>query len=327
MEKLRGGKERKVDERIYKLLERLIKNGVIEVSPVVDIDRVSYPLIEEVLEVKDFDEVNEFIKLLIKSGMFKYKLIDKVVRCPNCGGFGILVRYHCPYCGSFDINRGSIISHVICGEINSTDVFEKEGKLICPRCGRELVKPGVDYRIIGEVFECSSCKRRFDMPIIMHKCIIDKTTFSYREAKYVPVYLLSLSEEVFESVVKGKYAVSVISSVLRENGFQVSENSTLHGTSGVDQQFDIVALPKNQGSESLCINVTSNISETDIITMFSRIFDVRPAHGVVVSLSDIPERVQKLAKSYGIDIIVAKGIEELRDRVKEYISKLKTKPQ
>lgn len=319
-------KKEEIDERTYKLIERLVKNGIIEVSPIIEVGKVSYPIIEEVLEIKSFDKVNEFINILIKSGMFEHKLIDKAIRCPRCGSFSILVKYYCPYCGSIDIDRNSIISHTMCGEISSISNFRKGEKLICPRCGRELVNPEIDYKIIGEVFECNNCKRRFDMPAIMHKCATDGMTFSYREAKYAPIYLLTLSEEVFKSVVKGKYVISIISNILRENDFQVFENTALRGTSGINHQFDIVASPKNQkNSKYLCINVTSNISENDLIMMFSRIFDVKSAYGVIVGFSDILKHIQELAKSYSISIIAVKGIEDLKDKVNKYIGELKTK--
>jgi ribosomal protein S27AE len=313
-----------IDEKIYKLLEKLAKNGVVEINPVVDLNGVSYPQIEETVEVRGFDNVHRLIEDLIGRGIFKPKLIDKIIRCPNCGGFNVLTRYHCPYCGSFNTGRISIVTHILCGAIDSIEAFKKDEKMVCPRCGRELTKPEVDYRILGEIFKCNSCERRFDTPVIMHKCSTDKTVFSYREANYVPIYSLTLSDKVFESVIKGKYLITLISNILRENGFRIIETSTLPGSSGVNQKFDIAAsLPVDGGNINLCINILPNVSDFEVVMVFSRVFDVRSAHGIIVSLSEVPENVYRLAKSYDIEIIVMGNVEKLKSEINEYIGRLK----
>ena len=321
---MNGDEGRATDEKIYKLLEKLAKKGIVEINPIVDLNGVSYPQIEEIFKIRDFDGVYRLIEDLTKIEIFKPKLIDKIIRCPSCGGFNVLTRYHCPYCGSFNTGRTSIISHILCGAIDSIEVFRKGEKIICPRCGNELNKPEVDYRILGEIFKCNSCGRRFDSPVIMHKCSIDKTVFSYREANYVPIYSLTLGDKIFESVIKGKYLVTLISNILREGGFQVLERSTLPGLSGINEKFDIVALlPVNGGHINLCVNILSNVGEFEVLTVFSRVFDVRPAHGIIVSLSEVPEHVYKLSKSFGIEVIVVEDVEKLKSKINEFINRLK----
>jgi 5-methylcytosine-specific restriction endonuclease McrA len=319
-----GDEGRVIDEKIYKLLEELAKKGIVEINPIVDLNGVSYPQIEEIFKIRGFDEVYRLIEELIKREIFKPKLIDKIIRCPNCGGFNVLTRYHCPYCGSFNTGRTSIISHISCGAIDSIEVFRKDGKIICPRCGKELNKPEVDYRILGEISKCNSCGRRFDSPVVMHKCSIDKTVFSYREANYVPIYSLTLSDKIFESVIKSKYLVTLISNILREGGFQILETSTLPGLSGIDQKFDIAAfLPVDGGHINLCVNILSNTGEFEVLTVFSRVFDVKPAYGIIVSLSEVPENAYKLARSYGIEVIVMDDFEKLKSKVNEFINRIK----
>jgi hypothetical protein len=66
--------------------------------------------------------------------------------CPSCGSQNVSTRYCCPYCKSFNIQKGSLIEHVKCGYMDVEENFRKGEKLVCPKCHEELKKPDVDYK-------------------------------------------------------------------------------------------------------------------------------------------------------------------------------------
>ena len=50
---------------------------------------------------------------------------------------------------SFNVRKSALIEHLRCGYIDTEDRLHEEGKLVCPKCKRELVSQDTDHRKAG----------------------------------------------------------------------------------------------------------------------------------------------------------------------------------
>lgn len=65
--------------------------------------------------------------------------------CPKCYDKGMIYQETCPKCGSVDVEEHNMIHHFRCANISPERTYVKDGKLICPKCLKELHHIGVDY--------------------------------------------------------------------------------------------------------------------------------------------------------------------------------------
>ncbi len=118
------------------------------------------------------DSRNNFIKKTLsdkKSKFIDVKLVDRINVCPVCQHTHILFSERCPRCSSANIKQFDMIHHFRCANISSEMSYLKEGRMICPKCNKELFHIGVDYdRPIG-IYQCEECSLQFTQPEI--ECI------------------------------------------------------------------------------------------------------------------------------------------------------------
>jgi len=133
------------------LLGKFISEEIDKLDPIYDSKYgYRYPLVEAL--VSGPEEAEKFLNKLYETGILERKLYDKTI--------------FCPFCGSFDIKKSSLIEHVQCGYIDVEEKFlNKKGTLVFPKCGKILEKPEVDYRKAGMWCKCNECGRNFDIPV------------------------------------------------------------------------------------------------------------------------------------------------------------------
>ncbi len=191
--------------------------------------------------------------------------MDKVIICPTCGSPSVYSKYNCPRCSSFDIGKTVIIEHIRCGFIGSKDKFQNGDVLICPKC-KNIVTDN-DYRKIGTSFECKSCGTRFEAPRMSHRCNSCEDVFTYKEARYDPLFEFELSDDTKRTVAKGTLPLASIIATLKESGFDVGSKRDLLGKSGATHTFDIVA---KKGTVLVVGNFAFEPKEEDIIGLFAK---------------------------------------------------------
>ncbi|MEM3596768.1 MAG: hypothetical protein QXJ53_01355 [Candidatus Bathyarchaeia archaeon] len=102
------------DRRVQALLNKFMSGKVKALTPLFYLKKVLvYPEVEEI--VGDSDSAEQFLSKLHECGILKRKLYDRIVCCPKCGSVNVSILYSCPFCGSFDIERSSLIEHIKCG--------------------------------------------------------------------------------------------------------------------------------------------------------------------------------------------------------------------
>ncbi len=309
------GKDALLDQEVQSVVQRMVDQGVYLITPKLDTKGLSYPALTNVFPEKSEAEIQEFLDKLRASGILKSKLLDKVIVCPTCGSPSVYSKYNCPRCSSFDIGKASIIEHVRCGYIGSKEKFQKGNLLICPKCKNTVGE--VDYRKIGTSFECNSCGSRFEAPRMSHKCNSCDDVFTYKEARYEPIYEFELSEDTKRTVAKGTLPLASILNTLKDAGFEVGLKSDLTGKSGATHNFDIVA---RKGSALVVANFTFEPKEEDIIGLFAKKYDVDPTFTLLIALTPPSKEEEGVSKAYGVMIISSTGNRSIGEQIIDLVN-------
>ena len=301
------------DHLVQVVLSKFLSGELARLTPVYDPNQgYKYPLIEAILG--DSAKAEQLLTKLSKAGILKRELHDKILFCQRCGSPGVSIHYNCPHCKSFDIRKSALVEHLQCGYIDVEDHFRKGEKLVCPRCGKELVKPDVDYRKAGIWCTCNDCKKSFDIPVPSHFCRDCKQEFTFEDAVYRDAFSYTLSEEARKEASLGWILVMPIREFLESHGFEVETPGFLKGKSGASHMFDITAFKKGEVRNvtviDLATSAENDVSEQPVIAMFAKIYDVAPETACLIAIPKIADNGRKMAKLYNITLIEARNPKE-----------------
>lgn len=177
------------------LISKFLSGDISELKPTFDPKLgYRYPAVEAV--IGEASKGEDFLNRLYEARILERKLYDRIIYCPSCGSKSISIHYCCPYCKSFNIQKGSLIEHVKCGHMDVEENFRKGNKLVCPKCHEELKKPDMDYRKAGIWCTCEDCGKSFDIPVPRHFCRDCQANFTFEEIEVKDVYSYSLNEKV-----------------------------------------------------------------------------------------------------------------------------------
>lgn len=299
---------------VQAMIQRMIDQGTYSMDSKLEKGGITYPILQELFPTKSSKEMIHFLDELTAAGILKSKLLDKVIICPTCGSPSVYSKYNCPRCSSFDIGKTVIIEHIRCGFIGSKDKFQNGDILICPKC-KNIVTDN-DYRKIGTSFECKSCGTRFEAPRMSHKCNSCEDVFTYKEARYDPIYEFELSEDTKRTVAKGTLPLTSIIATLRENGFEVGSKRELLGKSGATHTFDVVA---SKGGSLVVGNFAFEPKEEDIIGLFAKKYDVDPTFTLLIALTPPTKDEETVSKAYGVQIISPSGSNSIGKQIVELV--------
>jgi uncharacterized CHY-type Zn-finger protein len=296
--------------QIQSLMQRMIDKGSYSIHPRVDSKGITYPEISSIFPDKTELESKAFLDQLVQNGTLNSKLLDKVIVCPTCSGASVYSKYNCPRCSSFNIGKALIIEHMRCGFIGSQEKFRKGNELVCPKC-KGLVTEA-EYRKIGTSFECDSCGSRFEAPKISHKCNSCDDVFTFKEAKYEPIFDYSISDDTKRSLAGGRIPLSTIATALRGKGYEVGIKADLVGKSGATHNFDIIA---RKSDKLIVANFTFEPKEEDIIGLFAKKYDIDPTLTLLISLNPPSKEEEAVSKAYGVKILYSAGMTSIGDQI------------
>ena len=309
-----------LNPEVQAMIQKMIDQGSFSLTSRLEREGIVYPLFHEVFPTKSERETLEFLDHLSKVGILKSKLLDKVIICPTCGSSSVSSKYNCPRCSSFDIGKAMIIEHIRCGFIGSRDKFQSGDVLICPKCKNVVTEN--DYRKIGTSFECNSCGTRFESPRVSHKCKSCEDVFTYKEARYEPLYEFELTDETKRNVARGTLPLSSIINTLKENGFDVGSRLELLGKSGATHNFDVVA---RKGSVLVVANFAFEPKEEDIIGLFAKKYDVDPAFTILITLTPPTKDEESVSRAYGVKIISPTSTNTIGKQIVELVNSSQVK--
>jgi hypothetical protein len=301
-------------------LSKFLSGEISELEPVYDPKLgYRYPSVEAI--IGDAARTENFLNKLVETEILERKLYDKIVYCPKCSSANISIRYCCPYCKSFNIQKSSLIEHVKCGYMDVEENFRKGGKLVCPKCREELRKLDVDYRRAGVWCACKDCSKSFDIPVSSHFCRDCHSNFTFEDAVIKNVYAYSLTAGAREEAALGWVLITPIKEFLLEEGFEVESPAFLKGKSGANHLFDIVACKGNAPRRITVIDLATSseniVSEQPVIALFAKVFDVSPHNAYLIAIPKMNDNGKKMAELYNIQVIEAKNQKEAIKTLKE----------
>ena len=298
-------------------LRKLIKKGVLELKPSLDKSGVRYVDAEATWNVNP-REAQSILKNLEKKGVLKAEFVDRVLTCPKCGSPDLHSKYACPRCKSYNVEFTELLEHVKCGNIGSKDSFVKGPFMVCPRCNVRLAKENVDYRVLGNFYQCEKCGNRFDKPDIIHFCQNCATTSTYQEAKYLKTFAYRVTEEATKDSQRELPILDNIEKALTSRGFKVQSHTKVKGTSGAQSPFDILA---SKERISLVIDVSAAGNKNDIIALLAKKVDVNPTKAIIIDLSTSDE-LTNLGKVFGIAVFKATADEDVPADFESFLASL-----
>ncbi|ALU12200.1 hypothetical protein EYM_01315 [Ignicoccus islandicus DSM 13165] len=292
------------------------------VAPQVGLESgVRYPQLDNIPNWK------QVIEKLIKYNLVEREIADRLIHCPRCGSIHVASKLLCPWCKSFNIELTYIIQHTLCGYIDTETKFRdpNTGNLVCPKCRRPLRKEGLDYVVIGKVFECMECRRKTNKPLIVFQCKNCNHQFDYLNASYEPVYEYTLTPLGSKLVTSGALLKDEIIEALKDLGLVVESPGKERGRSGIEHSFDIIART-NTGRVLAIDFVDENDPSAALTSRMPKVLDTGIDRYVIILPSGALEAsmfvqmknviVLDLSEPYIIDRIVSIARELLRGEVK-----------
>lgn len=305
----------KSNRAIAAFLQDMHLRGIKEINPLIA-NEVSYPE----LSIYFGDEVDKALEIMLKDNIVRGYVVDRVLKCPECNTMSIRTRYLCPSCNSFNVERVSLLEHLVCGYIGSSRSFKKSGEQqVCPRCGRVLRTVGVDWRVIGTTFECYDCGYMFDEPKVGHICIPNGHIFDPTTSRYEPVYKYVIDEAVMRLVSEGHLINATVAHVLEKLGYRVQVDGVIKGLSGVDHKFKVIGF---KGDQVIAVDTSNPSSSREyLMQMAAKVLDARPSKAILIVLSEKPLKdVEPLALTLNINLIVARNLAELEEVMLQSLS-------
>jgi transcription elongation factor Elf1 len=312
------------DPKVQLLISKFMSDKLDTLNPVYDSKHgFRYPVVDEIVGGSSSSE--EFLQKLFEGGVLERKLYDKIVYCPYCSSANVSIHYTCPHCKSFDVKKSALIEHIKCGYIDTEDRFQVDGKLVCPKCHKELTSPDLDYHRAGVWCTCNQCSKSFDIPVPAHFCRECQENFTFDEALYKDVYSYSLTSDAKEAATIGGILIAPMMEFLDTLGFEVASPGFLNGKSGTSHMFDLTAVSNGETRNTTAIDLATStegvVSEQSVISMFAKIFDATPDKACLVAIPKMSENGRKLATLYKIDLIEAKDQDEALRALKACIRK------
>lgn len=108
---------------------------------------------------------------LTRDGLMRRRFADRMHACPSCSSRRLNVREECPSCRSPELDEAVLLHHFRCAYQGPQAEFERDDRLVCPKCKSELRHYGSDYDKPGHVLACHGCNALTGEPAIGFTCL------------------------------------------------------------------------------------------------------------------------------------------------------------
>lgn len=124
----------------------------------------------------------------------KEDLVAIVHVCPKCLDKGLIYHETCPKCGSIDVVEQHLLHHFRCANISPETSYMRDGKLICPKCLRELRHIGVDYDRPTTSYTCNKCSVNFSQAKVVCECESCLTKSNIETLVPIPLFNVGINQ-------------------------------------------------------------------------------------------------------------------------------------
>ncbi len=295
------------DSRVALLLKWMIE-GSESIVPSVKEGRVTYPDVTKLMPVGNSAEV---LDSLLAQGLLIKEYYTSEILCPSCGSSSLKDKYTCVSCHRSHIETGDMIEHYSCGNVDFEAKFDKDGKLLCPKCRKELKVIGTDYRRVGKLFRCNDCGKASSIPGVAHVCQNCGTVSTPENAQLRILHEYRINEKRRKKIesIAGIYGPLV--ELLEKKGFKIESPAFLKGESGIEHPFDIAA---EVGGKYTLFDIRTHdesVSETEIMGFFAKVTDVAHREAILIAVPRASEYARRLSRPYNITLVEGDNINEV----------------
>jgi predicted RNA-binding Zn-ribbon protein involved in translation (DUF1610 family) len=247
---------------------------------------------------------------------------DQVLKCQACVADQVSVRFHCPFCNSTEIDKELLIEHTADGVMALLSSFKKkEGKLICPGCGKTLEQEGKDYRNVGIWYGCLSCKKQFDTPKVKYVCRTCSKDIDIQDVMISAVYRVVIKKEVIDELSTRLLICKPVSDALMEIKLNPSMPGILEGKSGINHTFGIMGTNKNKKTVAIDLAISkSKINEGPILAMSAKVMDTNPTKAIIIAVPGLQDNARKVAGIYNIIVIEGDTVEDATKQLRKLLT-------
>jgi len=116
-------------------------------------------------------ELAQVLSVLDERRLLEGEFVMRQHACRNCSSAFLNFEETCPHCGATDIDADDLVHHFRCAFTGALSEYKEEkGKLVCPKCDRQLKQIGVDYDKPSMVHTCRRCHEQFQDPDVQTTC-------------------------------------------------------------------------------------------------------------------------------------------------------------
>jgi len=303
-------------QEVQKLEDRTIK-------PFVDYNegRLFYTILSKIGEVQDNIEI---LDGLVTDGILEQKTYEKLVVCPiHSDTFSSSIRLYCPKCHSMNVEKLNLIEHKKCGHIAESNHFDltDHNNSHCPSCKKSIKNFEKEIRVPAMWYQCNDCSEKFDNAVIKLHCRKHEHDFDINSGQFVTTFCYKLKNSEISINSDVNQIKDELLKLLQGFNFTAKLNASIKGKSGNVHEISIYGKSKTT-NESILIfikNQALGISQSDMNSILVPKLDINPSNTLLVTVSDINEGVECLAKHYDIHLISAPDFSQLISRVEQFV--------
>ena len=128
-----------------------------------------YPAVSCMLQQDDI-AILDMLTFLSEQRLLSPRFVTKTHLCNHCNSAFLNFKEVCSHCQSEEIKSEELIHHFKCAFTGQISEFDRDGKLICPKCDTALHHIGVDYDKPSILFNCQQCEFSFQEPSVVSTC-------------------------------------------------------------------------------------------------------------------------------------------------------------
>ncbi|MEO9320248.1 MAG: hypothetical protein ABI361_06210 [Nitrososphaera sp.] len=311
------------------IIQHIKRQGIRKLQPVLQ-PRYGYSYPD--LGIASFESQREVLEHLKHFGVASQEGSVIALKCPDCLSYALSFKLRCQSCKSGDLDKGSVIEHIPCGNTDFDERYlDDSGRFVCRKCNKRLNSLGVDYARPGAFYRCLTCKALLPTATKVYACLgCGKESLEDRLAVLrLPIY--SINAEMID-----KYAQTSIDifqslpSALADKGLKAVCPCPVVGECGIPQKFSIVIYGSGDQTRPLAagdfIDQTDS-DETRILSLFAKCMDTKIRRMMIISSKGLSNNASKLASAYGFKVFqpdAMNQMEGLQDRIIEWALTLRS---
>jgi hypothetical protein len=307
------------DAPVQQVISHFLRSGEKPLEPEFGADRLPrYPIESE--EGERVSVERSLLQRMADVRIVTESLFERSLFCPRCASpSNVYLRFKCTQCGSIDISINKMIEHLQCGTIHQESAFRVGKNLICPSCKKLLAEPA-EYRLIGVVCSCNSCKAHFEDPAESFFCRKCGNEFNLSSGIVVDVFSYSMSRTSVEEA-RRFLGVHTLTSILKEAGFTVQAPGVMGGQTK-EVVFSLLAY---KDSKVIAMDLSHSDSQVDVqpvLELYIKTLETHPTLAVFGAVPRLSKTAKDVASLHNIQTAEGANPSEVGKKILEIVGRI-----